>query len=264
MPSPFPGMDPYLEDPDLWSGFHTTFLTRIRAALTPLLPAGYFAEVEQHVWFRRDDTGEPASWKKPDVYVGAGTSATARATGKPARTTAPTVTVARPEVVREVGAGAIRIRDARNRRVVTAIEVLSPSNKAPGTDRDRYLLKRDDYLASDANLVEIDLLRSGTRVPVENTPDGDYLVYVTTAAEYAAVRVWVFTVRDAFPVIPVPLPPHPPLSLALRPPFDQTYDEANYGPQLDYTGPPVPALRPADAEWAAKLLAKPAKKRKGG
>jgi Protein of unknown function (DUF4058) len=263
MPSPFPGMDPYLEDPDLWPGFHTTFLTRIRAAITPLLPAGYFAEVEQHVWFRRDDPAEPASWKRPDVYVGAGTGAAPRSR-RAARTTAPTVTVARPEVVREVGAGAVRIRDAKNRRVVTAIEVLSPANKTPGTDRDRYLLKRDEYLASDTNLVEIDLLRSGTRVPVGSAPDGDYYVYITAAAEYAAVDVWVFTVRDELPVIPVPLPPHPPLALPLRPPLDQTYDEANYGPQLDYTRPPVPALRPADAAWAAELLAKPKKTRKGG
>jgi hypothetical protein len=260
-------MDPYLEDLDLWPGFHTTFLTRIRAAITPQLPPGYFAEVEQHVWFRRDDPADPPKWKKPDVFVAAGASASARATRKPLRPataiTAPTLTVARPELVRETDARAIRIRDAKNRRVVTAIELLSPANKTPGTDRDRYLLKRDDYLASDTNLVEIDLLRSGTRVPVDHTPDGDYFVYLTEAAEYAAVSVWVFTVRDPFPVIPIPLPPHPPLALDLRPPFDQTYEEANYGPQLDYTAPPVPALRPADAEWASSLFAKPAKKKKG-
>ena len=56
MPSPFPGMDPYLEDPVFWPGCHTTLLTAVRAALTPQLPPGYFAELEQHIWFHTEDT----------------------------------------------------------------------------------------------------------------------------------------------------------------------------------------------------------------
>ncbi len=168
-----------------------------------------------------------------------------------------------PNIVREIGQHTVRIRDARNRKVVTAIELLSPSNKVAGTDRDRYLLKREEFIANGTHMVEIDLLRSGQRLPINNIPLDDYYVYVTDAAYYNEVSVWVFGVRDAIPPFQVPLTPqHKPLVLSLRPCIDRVYAEANYGPQIDYSIPPIPPLRPSDAEWAAELLKKTARKRK--
>jgi hypothetical protein len=265
MPSPFPGMDPYLESPVFWGGFHTTMLTAIRAAITPLLPPGFFAEVEQHVWFREEEPRNGPNVVKPDVYVAEGGGAVAKATKRPKSggvlVTPPTARVTLPNIVREVGQHAVRIRDAQNRRVVTAIELLSPSNKEPGADRDRYLLKRDEFIANGTHMVEIDLLRSGHRLPVGPVPDGDYYVYVTDAAYYDQVAVWVFTVRDPLPPFPVPLTSkHLPIPLSLRPCVDRVYEEANYGPQIDYSLPPTPPLRKPDAEWASELLKKHARK----
>jgi hypothetical protein len=258
-------MDPYLEDPAFWPGLHTTMLAAMRAALTPALPPGFYAEIEQHIWFREEESHNGLKLAKPDVYILEGPPSRAKKpSGKPrTATSAPTTQVILPNIVREVGHYAIRIRDARDRRVVTAIELLSPSNKEAGVERDRYLLKRNEFVANDTHLVEIDLLRRGNRLPVEPVPDGDYYIYVTDADYYNRVDVWVFTVRDAIPPIPVPLPqPHSPIPLALRPCLDRAYEEANYGPQIDYTRPPAHALRPVDAEWAEELLKKHAKRKK--
>lgn len=272
MPSPFPGMDPYLEDPGFWQGLHTTLLTSMRAAITPMLPPGLYAEVEQHIWFREEEHStsqlEARTTKqvKPDVYILEGPNtktAGKRSKSGTAVCTPPSYRTTMPSIVREVGQHTVRIRDIRNRKVVTAIELLSPSNKNPGADRDRYLLKREEFIANGTHLVEIDLLRSGHRLPINPVPDGDYYVYVTDAAFYNEVAVWVFTVRDPMPSIQIPLTPqHDPLVLALRPCLDRAYEEANYGPQLDYTLPPVPALRPTDAVWAADLLKKASRKKK--
>jgi hypothetical protein len=259
-------MDPYLEDPTFWPGFHTTLLTAIRAAITPHLPPGFYADVEQHVWFREEEPGEPSPRVKPDVYVLEGAASAVKTKSKPkvrTATTPPTHRATLPNIVREVGPHTVRIRDARNRRVVTAIELLSPSNKSSGPDRDRYILKRNEFVANGTNMVEIDLLRAGERLPYGVLPDGDYYVYLTREAYYNEVIVWVFTVRDPMPVFPIPLTTdHPDIPLDLRPCFDRAYTEANYGPQINYVIPPVPALRPTDAAWATELLRKPAKKGK--
>ena len=267
MPSPFPGMDPYLEDPSFWPGFHTSMLSAIRAALTPQLPPGFFAELEQHVWFREEEPRSGARYAKPDVYVAEGQRPLGQKKASVKGTlvmSEPTARVTLPTVVREIGQHTVRIRDAQNRRVVTAIELLSPSNKEGGTDRDRYLMKRSEFVANGTSLVEIDLLRQGHRVPVRPVPDGDYYMYVTNEAFYETVNIWVATVREPLPTIPVPLTdPHPPIALALRACLDRVYEEANYGPQLRYDQPPDPPLRKMDAEWAVELLihhAKPKKK----
>jgi hypothetical protein len=269
MPSPFPGMDPYLEDPTFWQGLPTTLLTAIRAAITPMLPPGLYAELEQHIWFREEDQlpdTEASRVKsvKPDVYILEGPKTAAkRPKSSAAVCTPPTYTAILPKIVREVGNHTVRIRDIRDRKVVTAIELLSPSNKYAGADRDRYLLKRDEFIANGTNMVEIDLLRSGNRLPIGPIPDGDYYVYVTDGAYYDRVAIWVFTVREDMPSFQIPLTQkHKPLVLALRPCFDRAYDEANYGPQIDYSLPPVPPLRSTDAAWAAELIKKASRKKK--
>lgn len=271
MPSPFPGMDPYLEDPGFWQGFHTTFLTAMRAAITPMLPPGLYADLEQHIWFREEEHSNASvegktKQAKPDVYILEGPvekKAGKRSKSGAAVCTPPTYRTTMPNIVREVGQHTVRIRDLRNRKVITAIELLSPSNKNPGADRDRYLLKRDEFIANGTHMVEIDLLRSGHRLPINPVPDGDYYVYVTNAAFYNEVAIWVFTVRDPMPSFQIPLTPqHAPIVLSPRPCFDRAYDEANYGPQINYALPPVPPLRRPDAEWAGELLKKAAKRRK--
>ncbi len=253
MPSPFPGMDPYLEDATIWSDFHLTFLIALRAALNAALPAPYVARADRHVWVDSPGT-EPRLRGRPDSYVA--DPLDAPPASEAVTTLAAPVAAALPYPARK-GQPFLKIVDARNHRVVTAVELLSPANKAPGRDRDAYLNKRADYLATQVNLVEMDLLRSGTRPPVVGAvPRADYYIVVCRHYDLPRAGVWPITVRDPLPSIPIPLNPdvEPPL-VPLRPSLDRAYDEAGYEREIDYAQPPTPPLSPPDAAWAAALLA---------
>jgi hypothetical protein len=149
----------------------------------------------------------------------------------------------------------LEIRDRRDRRLVTVIEVLSPTNKTPGPDRDQYVSKRREILGSRTHLVEIDLRRGGVRPPLDGLPECDYYVLVSRYQDRPEVGVWPQRLRDPLPTIPVPLTdPDEFVSLDLQRALHQAYDAANYGKYI-YADRPQPALPPADAQWAEQLLA---------
>jgi hypothetical protein len=246
MPSPFPGMDPYLEEPSLGPDFHMTMLVAMRAALNPRLPPRYAAQLDRYVWLE-DSTEDQTRGGAPDLYV-------AELETVPDSTSVATLaapaTVVLPAVLR-LGTRYMRIVDRVNRRVVTVIELLSPANK--GSDREAYLAKRRELIATRTNLVEIDLLRSGQRPMPESA--SDYRVLVSRPSDFPNAGAWEFSVRDPLPTITIPLDPDvATVPLDLKPCFDRTYDEARYPTQVDYTAPPRPWLRDADAAWAAALL----------
>jgi hypothetical protein len=263
MPSPFPGMDPYLEG-RLWPDVHGSMIYTIRAALAASLPKGYFANIDPYVWLGEGDAADDPRTRRgmPDAFVSNGPAA--RHPTGPVATAEPTVRVRLPSPRRVRKKKYIRLFDAEDRSVVTVVELLSPSDKLPKEDRAHYLLKRDEYLAAGVNLVEIDLLRKGHRVPMgePDPPEADYYVLVSPTDDYPAAEVWAFTVRDEMPVFPVPLKTGEAVALDLRACLDKAYDEARYEKQIDYAKPPDPALRKPDAEWAAELLKKHAKKSK--
>jgi hypothetical protein len=217
------------------------------------LPANLTAIVDRHVYVVEPDE-DPVSLGLPDTFVrddGSGSSE-----GGPATALLPApVQVTLPRIRRE-GNRFIRIMDEDGQQVVTVIEVLSPSNKRTGEDRDAYLAKRGEYLASGLNLVEIDLLRSGLRMPVDVPPAADYLVLVSRAAEYPAAGVWPIGIRDSLPTVPVPIGRAvAEIALALSAPFQESYDDGHYSRLVKYARPPTPPLREPDATWARDLLA---------
>jgi len=152
--------------------------------LTPYLPSGYFAEVEQYVWLETDDPSEKR-WVKPDAYVGEANGLKRVRKSVGGILTAPSARVTLPSPKKR-GKRYVSIIDKERKRVVTVIELLSPSDKGIGKDQVHYLTKREEYLAAGINLVEIDLLRSGARPPQgePSPPDGDYYVFVSRADEY--------------------------------------------------------------------------------
>ena len=259
MPSPFPGMDPYLEDAAYWSGFHTRFIVAVSAAISHALPKGYYAEVEQHVWLQRDDPDDRIPFAVPDGYVAHlnGDGGTVVATL--ATTAAGTeVTLAKP--AKRKGSKFVQIVDTPGNRVITVIELLSPSNKEPGDDRESYLHKRSDYLSTGTNLVEIDLLRDGDRMPFgrPKPPPADYCALVSRADRFPKALAWAWTVRDPLPTLPVPLKPADgEIALGLRECLDRAYDDAGYRTRIDYADAPAVPLRKPDAEWVADLFKKP-------
>jgi len=251
-------MDPYLEDPAYWSGFHTRFVVALGAGLTRALPPAYYAEVEQHVWLRADDPDDRVPFAVPDAFLsespgGPGRGATAVLTA-----TTPQTEVTLPKPARRKSPRYVAVVDQKGNRVVTVVEVLSPSNKARGEDRDDYLAKRTDYLAAGTSLVEIDLLRDGDRLPFgrPKPPAADYYALVSRADRFPKAGVWAWTVRDPLPVLPVPLKPADgEVLLDLRLALDRAFEDAGYETRIDYAAPPGYGLRRADAAWATELLA---------
>ena len=98
----------------------------------------------------------------------------------------------------------LEVRARQDLELVTILELLSPSNKKKGTDREQYLAKRRAILASSVHLVELDLLRGGPRLPVEDLPDCDYCVLVSRAEDRPHVGIWPIQLREVLPTIPIP------------------------------------------------------------
>lgn len=151
------------------------------------------------------------------------------------------------------------MRGREGHEVVTVIEVLSPTNKHPGEGQDSYQGRRSRVLCSPANLMEIDLLRAGSRPPMLHPlPRADYMVLVTRRAERPQCAVYAWNLPDAMPLVPVPLrpgAPEPPLDLKRA--VDIVYDRARYDMVVNYHKPPAPPLRPAAARWVRKQVAGP-------
>ena len=151
MPSPFPGMDPYLESPNVWPDAHHELISSIRELLNKKLRPRYVARVEDRVYMVPEDDPEEELWNVPDVKV----------ESRPvprhlwSMPTNGTLAIAEPVVIRENGPireGRIEIQEVASRKVVTVIELLSPSNKVNGAaGRKRFLQKRDEVLSSTAN-----------------------------------------------------------------------------------------------------------------
>jgi hypothetical protein len=148
----------------------------------------------------------------------------------------------------------LEIRDRGNRQLVTVLELLSPSNKRPGPDRDQYLAKRQRLLASSVHLIELDLLRGGPRLPIEHLPPCDYCVMVSRYEDRPQVGLWPLRLRDRLSTIPIPLFNQERATLDLQSALHQAYDAAGYEDYI-YLHEPNPPLQGEDAEWAQQLIA---------
>ncbi len=253
MPSPFPGMDPYLEAQPFWADLHGTLLSVIKADLKQRLPLGYSVWSDVYIWLHEPDA--ETRRVKPDTLVSAQTSRPSVAAV--ATLSAPVYTIL-PAIRRE-GNKYLKIKETRSDRVVTVLELLSPANKTGGDDRDAYLAKRNEYLALRTNLVEIDLHRTGLRAPLgEPAPlNADYYAIVCRGIDFPKTSIWPISVRDPLPDVPIPLKPEDGIViLPLQTCFVAAYDQGPYQNEVDYLQPPRIPLTGADALWAKELLAK--------
>lgn len=252
MPSVFPGMDPYLEGPR-WPGFHLHLTGEIQAFLVPQLRPKYVVDAERRVYVEYDPEDELRSIQ-PDIAIAdEEPSRRLGRTGTAAIVEPVVLTVPVPVEHREAYLS-IQLRETRE--VVTVLEILSPSNKRPGSDgRREYLRKRDEVLESKTHLVELDLLRGGDRLPtVQPLPDGDYFALVCRGNRRPRVEVYAWGLRTPLPTIPIPLVgPDPDASLDLQAVFTAAYDRAGYDYSLDYEASLYPPLRDADRAWAKNL-----------
>jgi hypothetical protein len=257
MHSLFPGMDPYLEDPGIWPDFHTTLCVELKRSLNRILPPGYMAKIDRYVWIHEPSAEDRIRLGKPDAYV-AKNPDRARQQENTVDTLEAPATIVLP-AVRQEGNRYLKILDAKNHRVVTVLEILSPANKNAGIDREAYLMKRNEYYATGMNVIEIDLLRTGQRMPwgEHHPPRGDYYVMICRASEFPKAGIWSLSVREPLPTIPIPLDqgiPEP--HLALKECFDNAFEDSRHETEIDYSFPPTPPLEEPDATWARELLAR--------
>jgi hypothetical protein len=258
MPSPFPGMDPYLEAH--WRDIHAGLIIYARDALQGGLPRGLRARVEESVLLETPEgLGDHPLF--PDVRVVEYTSK--RETGmRPEAGVAvaePLLVETEPETVAEPFLQIID-RESGN-RVVTVIEFLSPSNKSPGPNREQYRRKQREICSSDANLVEIDLNRFGIHTlafPLAHIkPAGrtGYMACVRRTTRRGQAEVYLMPLWSPLPSVKIPLRPEDAdVPLDLQSLVEQCYRNGGYEGTLNYAIDPDPPLLGAEKDWAEKWL----------
>ncbi len=266
MPSPFPGMDPYLEEH--WGDVHTSMITYARNQLQKLLPEGLRARVEERVMVTDVDESRPIY---PDIRVSEADSKSqlaGRVQGGTAVVYAkPTVIEVFEETKRQTF---VEIREVASPfRVVTILEVLSPSNKRPGRGRSDYVMKQADSIAANVSLVEIDLIRQGdwtVSIPQESiavklrTP---YRAVVRYSWRRTQVDYYAIPLSKPLPTIAVPLrPTDEEAPLDLQKLLDQCYEDGGYD-DIDYSEELKFPLPPAEAKWTNQMLRKAGKRAAG-
>ena len=260
MPSPFPGMDPYLEQ--RWGDFHSRVITYMSDALQPGLPDDLRARMEERVYVEALDGADRQVI--PDLHVHQTPRAGRAAPRVPPADTGG-VAVAEPVLVRlpaEITERFIQIIDVRSGgRVVTVIELLSPANKLPGRGRAEYLRKQEQYVQGGVNLVEIDLVRAGQHATLAKlglVPPNKVTTYHVSAFRAARtdlLEYYPLPLRQRLPRLPIPLrPSDPDAVLDLQAVLDTAYERGRYD-DIDYATPLHPPLDPSDEQWAAQRLA---------
>jgi len=255
-------MDPYLEG-YLWPDVHQALASKIRQQLTPLLRPRYTARLSVYVVEDIAPEGD-IGVMYPDVEVmqiksieaadrsslpSAVAADTSHSAGTPVVLSIPVLLPV------EVQLTNVEIRDTASNQLVTCIEILSPINKRePGLTPYRH--KRQRLYQAGVHLIELDLLRRGTRpVAHPRIPDVAYIVALTRA-HAGKTDVWPISLRESLPIIPIPLrAPDDDVLLDLPAALSAVYDEAAYDLSIDYgQDPPPPPLSEADAQWMRELL----------
>jgi len=264
MPSPFPGMDPYVEHPDVFPCMHNNLIFVLQESLQPRLPEPYYAATGERVRLERESPEIV-----PDAQV---RRRRTRRTGQLKQQVATATTLRAKPVVIRVPETEIRepylniyVQDENRDRVVTTIEVLSPTNKtASSSGRSDYCKKQQNTLKVKVHLVELDLLRAGihtTAVPVEalrrRLEPFDYHVCIHCYNRCDEFQVYPIRLQEALPELAIPLlPKDGSVTVDLKAVFDRAYDAGPFSKQIRYhkLSSLVPPLPPDQQEWVRRLL----------
>jgi hypothetical protein len=271
MPSPFPGMDPFLESHNFGS-LHSNMITYTQEALQKQLPGNYYALTSERIWI---DTSE--RFIEPDVFLTEETRKSKRKTDDPGAVA--TLTLTKPVIVTVPHDEHtepyldIYYKKGDKKRLVCTIEILSLSNKTPGQKGQKlYRRKQREVLARKIHLVEIDLLRAGnhtTAVALDwathKTGAFDYHVCVRRYNRFEEFEVYPILMQEALPTIAIPLlPADGDIPLDLQAILQRAYEAGPYARSLDYrTAPIEPPLSAKQATWMRERLRGAGIRRKG-
>lgn len=244
-------MDPYLEHPALWPDVHNSLFAALRDAIVPLVSPRYYVALERRTYLLKPD--DIVFIGRPDVSV---VKEPAPAPYSAATTPSPAgVLEVEVPMAEEVGEDFLEIREVKTGKLVTLMELLSPTNKLHEEGREQYERKRADVLRTFTSLVEIDLLRAGEPMAVVGEAvQSDYRILVSRGWQRPRAQLYTFGLRQPIPQFPLPLMrgEEEPL-VDLNTVLHELYDRARFDLRLDYDEPPVPPLRAEDAEWAQSL-----------
>lgn len=253
MSYPFPGMNPWLENPLLWRDVHHRLISAMADDLGMQLAPRYFVAVETHTYITRSET-RSAQVRYPDVMLVERGGAPVMSA--PALAPIPESVLVELPDVDPIIEGFLEVRLVPSGEVVTVIELLSHTNKRVGEHRDEYLEKRASILHSRVHFVELDLLRAGKSMPQAEPVECDYRLFVRRRENFYQARVYPFGVRQAIPIFPLPLLPgdqEPLLDIGTL--LKSVYDRARYDLVIDYAQETDPPLPESDVLWASEQLA---------
>ncbi|MBX2997153.1 MAG: DUF4058 family protein [Caldilineaceae bacterium] len=253
MRCPFPGMDPYLEHPSLWPDVHNRLIAAIADVLVPQVAPRYYVALERRAYLLSPDdvvfVGRPdialvptdgSKWQSIPVAVAEGSA----------------IYAVEVPMADEVDENYLEIREVKTGKLVTILELLSPTNKLHEEGRCQYTEKRATVLRSRTSLVEIDLLRAGEPMTVVG-PDvrSDYRVLISPGWRRPHAQMYAFSLRDPIPEFPIPLlPKEDPPTLPLNDVIHDLYTRARFDLRIDYAQQPIPPLTEDAIQWARPLL----------
>jgi len=250
MEPPFPGMDPYLEQPGMWPDVHLRLIAASCDAIQAQLNPDYIAVITPYVTLESIEIAPTRQAFVPDIGILQEDSSIERGVATVIAAAPLTVPVS---ITIPTRYARIEIRSVTHNTLVTSIELLSPANKRSGADgADAYEKKRQELFQSDVHLLEIDLLRGGVRPrlarPLLPAP---YFIFLSRSYRRPLVDVWPVALPSPIPVVPVPLTyPDPDVPLDLNRVLHQVYRNARYERQIDYrAAPPPPELASDDVSW---------------
>ena len=221
MPSPFPGMDPYLEDDQLWPAFHHQLVMCLYQLMTQSLGDRYRARVGQ-----RHYVTEQALF----------------------------TSVVREEHHEDY----IEIRHRNDGRLVTLVDMVSPCNKTTHAGRTAYHGKRQEGRAANANLVELDLVLQGQPMidyTRDGLPDWDYTVTVTRPVLPEQHEIYSTTLQKKLPSFKLPMATGETEKVYdLQQTFARCYDQGGFGSKVDYAKEPLAVVQDDDRRWLRDIL----------
>jgi hypothetical protein len=250
-------MDPYIEAYGDWLDFHGRFTTYCCDLLNDCLPEGYAASLDTQLKLVHAEGETVEGRMRADLGVHHD-SRSVRGRGSGAGEATATLepqTLTLPVDYDEVRESSVQIIKYPEHRLVTHIELLSPTNKRE-SGLGEYQAKRIALIHQQkVNLVEIDLLLGGQRMEtIEPLPEGDYYAFVSRADRRPKVDVYAWSVRHVLPTIPIPLlPPDAdvPLDIALL--AGQVYDRGRYRSLMRYDREAPRELGEDDRSWVTEI-----------
>lgn len=259
MPSPFPGMDPYLEHPDFWQETHNRLIVAIAESVMPQIRPKYEIAIEKRIYEindTNDNNGDSLLVGIPDVAIKRQPNSPDLPTSSVATLTTTVPTTVKVPIPEKIKQSYLEVREMATRQVVTAIEIISPVNKRSGEGRTTYLKKRQSILGSLTHLIEIDLLRGWQSMPIiDNSIQSDYRVLVSRSDRRPFAELYACNLRDSLPIFPLPLREEDVEPIVNLPALlTGVYDRAGYDYRIDYHQEPIPPLSEQDMVWVNELL----------